>query len=74
MRDDDTNIDFRIASTTGEPLTLTPPFQSRMKWQSWQLPDSEGAAFTIQSPAPPPNAWYRFWARVLLGVVWEEIE
>lgn len=27
----------------------------------------------VCSPSPKPNVWYRFWARVLCGIRWEDV-
>lgn len=59
----------------GVSLFTTPKTRSVM---SWHAVDHENGmrmtALRISSPYMPPNRWYRFWARVLLGVTWEVID
>lgn len=55
-------------------IGVSPSPRSRMEWQSWQLEGAKGSALTVVSPALRPNMWYRFWARVLLGVTWEKLD
>lgn len=46
---------------------MTPmPMRSRMTWHGKQ-----GIVFTF--PSAKPNAWYRFWQRILCNIRWEDV-
>ena len=56
-------------------FTLNMPQQrSRMHWMQYDHNGLKVAALTFNSTGEVPNAWWRFWARVLLDVRWERVD
>lgn len=65
---------FRSTENNGVQMMHIPENRSKMRWHTLDVNGMRVTALQITSPYLPPNRWYRFWARVLLGVTWEPID
>lgn len=45
--------------------------------KAWKEPETLSEMrigdYIVKHATPPPNAWYRFWQRALIGVTWKDL-
>ena len=71
---------FRTLDDPDPPFVVTDEMARNVGHAAWQFARASGCSMLRIAPdivlttsGAPPNAWYRFWARALLGWKWERL-